>query len=201
MWLPIGASSPLLHTSSPVPKLLHEWTVLAYEWPSETTRFNYTKEGLYIEENNALAGVKSWKGELFVTVPRWRPGVPVTLAKVVTSGASSLLQAFPSWEMQGPVGPASAGLQFVQSMEIDSRGWMWILDVGRLNLLSDPSIQTVGVPKLIIWDIEKNCSVRTFVFPNHVMPYDSSWANDIVVDETGGFAYISDTWANGGIVV
>jgi hypothetical protein len=33
------------------------------------------------------------------------------------------------------------------------------------------------------------------------MPYASSWANDIVVDETRGFAYISDTWADGGIVV
>ena len=33
------------------------------------------------------------------------------------------------------------------------------------------------------------------------MPYDNSWANDIVVDETRGVAYISDTWDQGGIVV
>lgn len=33
------------------------------------------------------------------------------------------------------IGNASA-LQFVQSMEIDSRGWMWIIDVGRLNILA-----------------------------------------------------------------
>lgn len=31
--------------------------------------------------------------------------------------------------------------------------------------------------------------------------YDGSWANDIVVDETNGYAYISDTWADGGIIV
>ena len=31
--------------------------------------------------------------------------------------------------------------------------------------------------------------------------YDGSWANDIVVDETNGYAYISDTWADGGLIV
>ena len=155
------------------------------------------QDGRYINDNNALAGIKVWKDDIYVTVPRWKPGVPVTLARV--NPKTSRLQAWPSWEMQS-LGDPSA-LQFVQSMEIDSRGWMWILDVGRLNLLSDPSLQTSGVPKLIIWDIDKNCSVQEYVFPDDVMPYDSSWANDIVVDETRGLAYISDTWADGGIVV
>jgi hypothetical protein len=31
-------------------------------------------------------------------------------------------------------------LQYVQSMEIDSRGWMWILDVGRRNILDDDNV-------------------------------------------------------------
>jgi len=86
-------------------------------------------------------------------------------------------------------------------MEIDTRGWMWILDVGRLNLLDAPSLQRNGVPKLIIWNIDMNCSVREFIFPDNILPYASSWANDIVVDVTAGLAYISDTWAQGGIVV
>ena len=110
-----------------------------------------SQDGRYITDNNAVAGIKVWKGDIYVTVPRWKPGVPVTLAKV--NPKTSRLQAWPSWEMQALGDPGA--LQFVQSMEIDSRGWMWILDVGRLNLLSDPALQTSGVPKLVIWDIAR----------------------------------------------
>jgi hypothetical protein len=80
-------------------------------------------------------------------------------------------------------------------MEIDTRGWMWILDVARINL------EGTGYPKLIIWDINKNCSIRKYYFPDSILPHGGSFANDIVVDETGGFAYISDTWGSGGLVV
>jgi sugar lactone lactonase YvrE len=42
---------------------------------------------------------------------------------------------------------------------------------------------------------------RTFVFPNDVAYYDSSFLNDIVIDETRGVAYISDTSGDGAIIV
>ena len=68
---------------------------------------------------------------------------------------------------------------------------MWIIDVGRLNLLAaDPADIVNGPPKLIIWDTVHNCSVRTFVFPDNVVRWDNAWLNDIMVDETQGFAYI-----------
>jgi len=86
-------------------------------------------------------------------------------------------------------------------MEIDSRGWMWILDVGRLNILANASLIVNGPPKLIIWDLNANCPVREFVFPDDVLPYNNSWANDIVVDQANGFAYITDTKPTGGIVI
>jgi len=145
-----------------------------------------------------LLGVKFWKGQLFVTVPRWRMGVPSTLNKVITAQGQQILQPYPSWEMQ-TIGDPSA-LQSIQSMEIDSRGWMWILDVGRRNLLDAPNIVN-GPPKLVIWDITNNCKIREFVFPNDVLPWNNSFANDLAVDETNGFAYISDTWAYGGVIV
>jgi hypothetical protein len=174
---------------------------MEFEWPSDQVKFNFTKDGRYIPNNNALAGVKLWRDEVYVTVPRWRPGVPITLGKVVLTSAtnSPVVQAYPSFEYQTLGNPSA--FQFIQSMEIDTRGWMWILDVGRLNLLDAPSLQTKGVPKLIIWNIDMNCSVREFIFPDNILPYASSWANDIVVDVTAGLAYISDTWAQGGIVV
>lgn len=41
-----------------------------------------------------------YKGEVYVTVPRWLNGVPSTLNKVVVKNGVSLLQPYPSWEMQ-----------------------------------------------------------------------------------------------------
>jgi hypothetical protein len=38
------------------------------------------------------------------------------------------------------------------------------------------------------------------VFPDSVFPRNNSFANDIVLDEARGLAFMSDTWAAGGIV-
>ncbi len=61
--------------------------------------------------------------------------------------------------------------------------------------------QVNGPAKLIVWDMVNNCTVRSFEFSDDVLPYNSSWANDIVLDETNGFAYITDVGGLGGIVV
>jgi ligand-binding sensor domain-containing protein len=52
-------------------------------------------------------------------------GLPVTI------DGAPVLQPFPSWEWNDPMDPSK--LQYIQSMEIDSRGNMWILDVGRVR--------------------------------------------------------------------
>ena len=41
---------------------------------------------------------------------------------------------------------------------------MWILDVGRMNFLSEYANETVNnFGKLLIWDIDNNCLIREFV--------------------------------------
>ncbi len=49
---------------------------------------------------------------------------------VVQNGVS-LLHPYPSREAQDPSDPAN--ILYVQSMEIDTRGRMWVLDVGRVS--------------------------------------------------------------------
>eukprot|EP01130_Rhizamoeba_saxonica_P017477 TRINITY_DN8482_c0_g1_i1.p1 TRINITY_DN8482_c0_g1~~TRINITY_DN8482_c0_g1_i1.p1 ORF type:complete len:447 (-),score=48.59 TRINITY_DN8482_c0_g1_i1:73-1413(-) len=183
-------------TLSNDPYIEHEWVTLDYDWECQQQKQYYLDNGLFIPEKNVLAGIKAYRGVIYVTVPRWFKGVPSTLNKIV----NNTLQPYPSWEMQNTNNPAS--LKYVQSMEIDTRGWMWILDVGRLNIFEeDPNDIVNGPPKLVIWDIIANCSVREYVFPTNVYPYDGSFANDIVVDETNGFAYLTDTYNNGGIII
>lgn len=105
-------------------KTLFEWKELS--WSGLPLRLQYN------ESNCALAGIKVYNGTFYVTVPRWRPGVPSSLNKIDEKGQ---LVPFPSYEANALDG---GWLTYVQSMEIDSRGWMWILDVGRLNIFGEP---------------------------------------------------------------
>jgi len=156
------------------PILVYSWVTLDYDWQNLEQQQDYLNHEKYI--NNTVAGIKVWNNDIYVTVPRWRDGVPSTLNKVIMKNGKLILQPYPSWEMQ-QIGNPNA-LQYIQSMEIDSRGWMWILDVARINL------QGTGQPKLVIWDIKNNCSIQRYNFQNDELSYDSSFANDIVVDET-----------------
>ena len=171
-------------------------------------RSKYEAQGLYVPHNNVLAGIKIYKNTTYVTVPRWKHGVPSTLNKVVWhTGHDPRLQPFPSWKMQ-ELGNCDS-LQYVQSMEIDPEcGWMWIIDVGRVNILESPDdtgLAPISLcpPKLVIYDLNKDEIVRVHVFDNSVASHTTNFLNDIVIDRIHRFAYITDARSNksqGGII-
>jgi sugar lactone lactonase YvrE len=91
-------------------------------------------------------------------------------------------------------------IKYVQSMEIDYDGVMWILDVGRLNI-ADPATSTQGAAKLFLWDMNKNEQKGDeYVFPASSAPHNSSFLNDLMVDVPNQIAYISDA-GSGAIVI
>lgn len=216
-----GAGAAPQSAAPPAPTIVHEWTSVDFAYP--TPRPAWLNTWPYVRENIAITGIKEWNGQIYVTVPRWLHGVPATLcslpsakanakanakasAAVATSrepagaGAPSspLLEAYPSWAMNEVLQPSA--LQYVQSMEVDSKGRMWILDVGRLHIFDGPQYLVNGPPKVVVWDIEAGAADTVFTFPHSVAPYDASFLNDLVVDEANGVAYISDS-GQGGIVV
>jgi hypothetical protein len=69
--------------TSSSPTLLFEWNTIDYAWPSDQIRQEAILAGTFIPENNAIAGVKvDAFGNVCVTVPRWKRGVPATLSRV-----------------------------------------------------------------------------------------------------------------------
>lgn len=181
-------------------RLMFEWVQLNYTWPNATVMDEYLADEKWIPQNCIVTGVKNFGSTTYVTVPRWRSGVPSTLNIVVNStDGTPLLQPFPNWDWQDLNNVAA--LRYVQSMEITPSGVMWILDVGRLNIFdSDPAAVVNGPPKLIQYDLTADAVVRTFVFTDDVASYSASFLNDIVLDVSSGTAYISDA-GTGAIVV
>jgi sugar lactone lactonase YvrE len=179
---------------------LFEWEMVDYDWDAigisreEAISRGEDAElaaaqfhGAFIPKNNAITGLKWYDGDYYVTVPRWLPGVPSTMNKLVNTSdkyANPVLQPY-------PLNGTEPQLRYTQSMEIDYHGRMWMLDVGRLNFAS--SYAESGTPALVLWDMKKNKQLDRYEFPSSVASPDSSQLNDLVLDVPRKIAYISDT--------
>ncbi|XP_033215188.1 protein yellow-like [Belonocnema kinseyi] len=188
-------------------RVIYQWNIIEPEWPNQEDRETSLANGSYIPENNPITGIKLWKDNLYLTVPRWRNGVPATLTVISAIPDQTLvntqhgnqnlnvvnpkLKPFPNWQMQ-TIGDCKS-FQFVQSMEIDPLGRMWVIDTGRIDIQTE-NPKNLCPPRLVILDLETGGTVlRNYVFPTDVADYKSAFLNDIVLDhEHGGFAYITD---------
>lgn len=176
-------------------QVIFEWKSIDFQWPSDEERQYAVMRGDYIPANNFITTVKFWKDKMYLTLPRWKDGVPVTLgmtsAKPINGITSPKLEAFPTWDMQ-KLGDCTA-FQLVHGMEIDPKGRIWILDTGRPTSLRE--FKANCSPRLVILDLENNDKIiRTYQFPEHVARRKTAYLNDIVLDhEDGGMAYITDT--------
>jgi sugar lactone lactonase YvrE len=126
-------------------------------------------------------------GNYYLSVPRWVPGIPATVNKIVMVDGKAKLSAFPSWEMN-KVGDPSA-LQAVLGWEIDEFNRAWFLDQGHVN--GQPCKE--GDQKLVCWDMTKNQLIESVPVPAEIADFTASFLNDLVVDNANGFIYIADS--------
>lgn len=190
-------------TNSITYEAIAQFVTVDYLWTANNSRSIYEETGQFVVANNAIAGVKvSKSGDIFVTVPRWMSGVPATLNQLVTNpnGPGYVLNPWPSWEFNAL--NTSGSLQNSQSMVIDSTNKMWIIEVGRTNFYdANPSLVSNGPAGIFVADVTTGDILSSYYFPDDVVPYNNSFVNDIVLDETSGFAYLTNTWDKGGIIV
>jgi len=151
------------------------WKQLDFSFPDQWN------QSAFISENNIIAGVKIHQDKMFLTVPRWRHGVPATLNFVHIPAqnqsdnytrdwaednlpTSPKLQAYPSWAMQ-TIGNCSA-FQYVQSIEIDLFDRMWAFDVGRVDIFD--TNKEICPPKLVILDLLGTSNYLPYSFPHYI---------------------------------
>jgi hypothetical protein len=62
------------------------WNLVDFDYPDDISRNESIESKQFIPENNLPLGLEVWKDKLFVTVPRWKSGVPSTLNYVSLTG-------------------------------------------------------------------------------------------------------------------
>ena len=66
------------------------WEQMDYEFESPEMRKTYIESGNFVQRNVLPTGIATWKDKMFITIPRWRKGVPATLNYIpLTSGNES----------------------------------------------------------------------------------------------------------------
>lgn len=170
--------------------------------PSEQT--HGTIEQVFAFQGSMPTGVTvSQTGRIFVNYPRWGGPVPFTVAELKNGREV----AYPEAEINrfDPAADAARAAErfvSVQSVVIDPRDRLWVLDTGSIKF--QPVIP--GGPKLVGIDLATNRAFKTISFtPDVVLP--TTYLNDLRFDlrkGAGGVAYItdsSDKGPNGVIVV
>lgn len=130
---------------------------------------------------------------------------------------------YPSAEMNSPPGGAvnmsvypTTGAGYtdyfigVQSVVIDAKDRLWVLDTGRVALANGTTLfSSYGGPKLVGIDLSTNQVFQTLVFPANAV-FGDSYPNDVRFDlrpsvsQSGqGIAYITDSSSEGhnGIII
>lgn len=156
-------------------------------------------EQLPIEEVTSFKGIQvtgitiSDNGRMFVNFPRWRDGVPFSVAEVLKDGSH---KPYPNREMNTwENGNKASSYKFicVQSV-VAYKDKLYVLDT------KNPSMkQVLDVPMLYVFDIPKDELYKTYQLENSTK--QSSYTNDLRVDEKAGKIYLTDSGAPGLIVL
>lgn len=135
----------------------------------------------------------SGKDRLFVNYPRWSDDVPVSVAELVKGHPVPYPnKAMNDW---GPGKDPTEHLVCVQSVFIDDKNRLWILDP------ANPQFKGVipGGPKLLQVDLASNKVVTTYRFGPDIAR-ENSYLNDVRIDSRREFAFITDS-GDGALVV
>ncbi len=140
----------------------------------------------------------SHKGRIFVNFPRWGDPVDFTVAELKDGKPVAYPDAeFNRLDRDHP----ESGLVSVQSVVVDPRDRLWILDTGSIEF--GPTLP--GGPKLVGVDLTTNKVFKTISFPDDVA-LKMTYLNDVRFDlrkGKEGVAYITDSSLKGpnGIIV
>ncbi|MCU1425387.1 MAG: hypothetical protein JWM51_1678 [Microbacteriaceae bacterium] len=131
----------------------------------------------------------SHNGRLFVNFPKWGDEVPATVVEIV----GGTPEPYPDAAWNAPSGNNDVGaLVSVQSIVVDPKDRLWILDTG--SPLFEPT--EPGGPKLVCVDLATDTVMKTITFDPSVA-LATTYLNDVRFDLRRGVAFITDSADSG----
>ncbi|KAH0954911.1 hypothetical protein HN011_011617 [Eciton burchellii] len=170
------------------------WTGGSFEWPCPATKGLFRNNGRFISKNVLATRAAIYKDDAILALPRFKPGVPATLAKVSLKdkNCQASLFAYPCWSLQEE-GTCSA-LQNVVDIYLDPQDILWVLDTGIVNSL-EQSVRKCP-PKVIALNVKTGKLVKTVDLSG--LTSSTSRLQYIVADYSPDgrvFIYVSDAAA------
>ena len=137
----------------------------------------------------------SHEGRIFVNFPRW--GVPIDLSVAELSHTGEL-RPYPNnkWNTWSEGISPKNHFYCVQSVYIDNKNYLWILDSGNPGLTGIVK----NAAKLLKINLHNNNIVKTYRFKKSIL-HNSSYLNDVRIDTDNNFAYITDSGIGAIIVI
>lgn len=177
-----------------------KWNGAEFSFPAGATKALLKNSGKYIPKNIIATRAQISRDNVFFAMPRFRKGVPATLAKAkLRRGACSVtFEPFPCWTMQEE-GKCSA-LQSVVDIVLDGSDILWALDTGVVGTLEDEPVQYCP-PKVLAFNVRNGKLVKTVTFDGLINK--SSRLQYLAVDygrDGRPFIYVSDAAARAIIV-
>lgn len=135
------------------------WSGGPFDWPCSATKSIFKNSGRYISKNVLATRAAIYKDDAILALPRYKPGVPATLAKVSLKdkNCQASLLPFPCWSLQEE-GTCSA-LQNVVDIYLDPQDVLWALDTGVVNSLEQPERKCS--PKVVALNVKTGKVVKT----------------------------------------
>jgi sugar lactone lactonase YvrE len=164
----------------------------------QTPMSSHSLESVATFDHQVTGVTVSETGRIFVCFPRWTEDAPVSVAELVDGTP----RPYPDEEWnrwrnakKNEISPEDHWV-CVQSVVADGRGSLWVLDPAA------PGQDRVvpGGPKLVQVDLGKDEVVRMIAFGEDVAP-QGSYLNDVRISPDGRWAYITESGAQGAIVV
>lgn len=138
------------------------WKQMDFQFPSVSVRQQATNDGLFVPANVIPIDVAvDYRDSLqntrtFVTMPRFSPGVPVTLGYVKMSDTAVI--PYPSYNWHSSHGRDCEGLTSVFRVAIDECNQMWVLDSGKIGAAQ------YCQPQLLIFNLRTDKLVQRYRF-------------------------------------
>ncbi|CAH0560780.1 unnamed protein product [Brassicogethes aeneus] len=180
------------------------WNAIDFNYPTNEEKIKALYTGRFKPENNLPVGIEIWNDKMFISVPRWREGIPSTLNYVKLDSylttKSPALTPYPSWE-GNELGNCQNGLSTVYRMKADKCDRLWVLDTGTFGIGN--TTQNPCPYALNIFDLKTNQRLRRYEFrpeDTNANTFIASIAVDLGKSCDDAYAYFSDELGYGLIV-